>query len=1256
MTDVARPDRRFGAILLSLLVVFAIGAALYSWQVNRQLAGDYAAVTRAYSITNQLETLMSRITDGETGERGFLITGKDDYLEPYVLFTETVDEFYANLRALTADNARQSQQAELLGPLLVARKRELQSIIELRRLNGLDIARASTSFDRGKALHDQIRAIIKSMNEDEWRTIRERNADVAAATRNSRRGMDLVTLAVAIMGGGILVIGWLIGKRGAAGRRAILAANADKQRLQTELKRNFELLASVGKLAKIGGWEVDVATGRLYWSPEVYKIHEIDPGTAPSVDQALDFYEPEGRAQVQAALESTGKNGGSWDLELPFITAKGRRLWVRSIGTVVMHEGVVVTLQGAFQDITERKQVEIALRSSTQLLNSIIENMPAMVVVKRAADLSYETLNQAGEILLGYSRQEVLGKSDHDLFTPEKAAQFIADDRRLLSTAQSEEIAEEPITRPNGEIRFAFTRKVVLCNEAGEPEHLLCISLDITERKNADASMKLLHGLLVAARDRAEAASIAKSEFLANMSHEIRTPMNAVLGMLQLLGQTELARRQHDYVVNAQSAATSLLALLNDILDFSKIEAGRMALDVREFSLDGLVRYVAVILSTSIGTKNIEAILDVDPRLPPDIRGDSLRLQQVLINLTGNAAKFTQQGEIVVSLKLVQMDESQVEIAFAVRDTGIGIEPQHLLTIFKGFSQGESSTARRFGGTGLGLAISTRLVELMGSTLEVQSEAGVGSRFFFTLSFERAAARETVQNKRTGAAISGGEGNQSLRALVVDDNESTREVLQSMIDALGWRCDTVNSGLQALHVLQRSEAAEHPYDVVFMDWKMPDMDGWQTTKRIRETQNIGTAPIIIMISAHGREALVENLRDEPKMLDGFLIKPVTASMLFDAVADAKAGEAGSNERSVRRPVSARLSGLRLLVVEDNLLNQQVAYELLSNEGARVAVASNGRQGVEAALAARPRFDAVLMDIQMPDIDGYTATAEIRRHGSMETLPIIAMTANALAEDKAACLAAGMNDHIGKPVDLDVLVNTILKHCPHVELEWNTASFPTIVAVSQAADPWSAGGVKRELDKALHRIGGNRTLFVKMAKMFVDSTVPLSADLRLCLTREDIEEAHRLLHTMLGTAGTVGVKPLADHILRIQQQLRVAGAGGAMALCAAEFDNLIGQSCHALLAYAEALTPEAPKDAKEAAEPGTLDDSQVVRLLDSLDGLMREKNMRATHVFEELRTTFGPALGDRLLDLEQAMNDLDFPASLERSKTLRESLT
>jgi PAS domain S-box-containing protein len=1252
LNDIARPDRQLGAIFLGLLLVFAIGTATYNWLVNRQLAADYAAVTRAYTVTRQIEAMMSRSTDGETGERGYLITGREEYLEPYLTFTNTIDGIYANLAELTADNPRQTEQVALLGPLLQARKKELRTIIELRRDGGLDAARASTSFDLGKALHDRIRAIVRKMNDEEWRTIGERNADVAGATRRSQRGMDVITLAVAILGAGIVFVGWRSKIHGSEARRAMQTAEADKQRLQEELNRNFELLASVGGVAKIGGWEVDTANGRLFWSPEVFKIHELDPGAQPSVERALDFYEPESRARIERILASSAKNGGSWDFEVPFITAKGRNLWVRTIGSVIVRDGVIVKIQGAFQDVTARKQTEMALKASTQLLDSIVENMPAMVVVKRADNLRYETLNRAGELLLGYSKKDVLGKSDYDLFPKDEAYKVVADDRRLLESGQTHDAPHESITRFNGEIRYASTRKVVLRNEANQPEHLLSISLDITQRRHADESMKFLNELLVSARDRAEAANQAKSDFLANMSHEIRTPMNAVLGMLQLLAQTELVHRQYDYVSKAQTAAKALLAILNDILDFSKIEAGKMSLDLRAFSLDELVRYVAVILSTSIGSKNVEAILDVDPLLPLCIEGDSLRLQQVLINLTGNAVKFTEAGEIVVSLKLVRMDDTSVVIEFSVRDTGIGIGPEHLGDIFKGFSQGETSTARRFGGTGLGLAISTRLVELMGATLQVESTVGVGSRFFFSMPFKRTEVHGTLMDERAATPISGMTANQILRVLVVDDNESTRQVLRAMIEALGWQADAVDSGARALTAMQQSATKSQAYDVVFMDWRMPGTDGWQTTKRIRETTDIGTPPIIIMISAQGREALADNLRDEPRMLDGFLIKPVTASMLFDAVADAKAGEAAASKTSAPRQVSLRLAGLRLLVVEDNLLNQQVAYELLSNEGAQVAVASNGRRGVEAALAAKPSFDAVLMDIQMPDIDGYTATAEIRRDDSMRGLPIIAMTANALAEDKAACLAAGMNDHIGKPIDLDVLVGTLLRHCRRVDLDWNTASFPTIVAVSNSAEPWTGAGVRQELDKALRRIGANRALFLKMAGLFAQSTATLSATLRGHLAREEIDEADRLLHTVIGTAGTVGMKQLADYIGRIKKKLRVSGAAAAMRLCSEEFDALIQQSCNALGAYAGALTPAAPAEIPTERE---LDESQVLKLLDALDDLMREKNMRATHVFDELRTTFGAALGGKLMDLESAMNDLDFPKSLRRSKSLRESL-
>jgi signal transduction histidine kinase/DNA-binding response OmpR family regulator len=1110
-------DRRLGTILIGLMVVFAIAAAAYSWRINQQLARDYAAVTHAYTVAGQLEVLMNRFTDGETGERGYLITGREVYLEPYDAFASTIDHLYAQLVALTANDPAQAEPVARLRPLLIARKNELQSMIDLRRSGGLDAARTSASFDLGKSLHDQIRAVVSVMDTNEAQTIERRNADVAAATSESHAGLALMAFAMTILAVATLTVGWWNKKGAAAAERAIGAADADKQRLQQELARNYALLARVGELARIGGWEVEIPGNRVHWSREVFRIHEIDSDIAPPISQALDFYAPEARPLIQQAVESASKDGGTWDLELPLITAKGRRIWVRSLGLAVVRNAVIVKLEGAFQDITERKLAEDAMR--------------------------------------------------------------------------------------------------------------------------------LLNVELVSARDQAEAASTAKSQFLANMSHEIRTPMNAVLGMLQLLGQTDLIRRQHDYVDKAQSAAKSLLAILNDILDFSKIEAGKMSLDIRPFSLDGLMRYLAMILSTSIGDKEIEAVLDLDRHLPLDLDGDSLRLQQVLINLSGNSVKFTETGEIVVSLKMLSMSKSSVEIEFAVRDTGIGIAPEHLHDIFEGFSQAECSTARRFGGTGLGLAISRRLVKLMGGELRVQSELGVGSRFSFTLSFGRSATQpiQRIQSNRFPAAsmLAAAAGKQ-FHALVVDDNESTREVLRSMISTMGWHCDTVDSGRQALSMLRENMQRNVQYDVVFMDWKMPDLDGWQTTQLIREGGTAVGAPIIIMISAHGREALAERLRDRPSLLDGFLVKPVTASMLFDAVSDAMAGSAAQNKVARHRSPSNRLQGLRLLVVEDNVMNQQVAFELLSNEGAEVTVAGNGRLGVSAALSAKPGFDAILMDIQMPDIDGYAATAKLRSHQSMESMPIIAMTANALAEDKAACLAAGMNDHIGKPIDLDILVKTLLKHCRHQEGEADRVE----------AVPPSPANTTQDFRDALRRLGENRALYADMSKLFARSCTTLAADLQRHILREDKAAVGALLHTLQGTACTVGAMSLGNYAAVLEKQFVLAGDTASVVFSADEFDSVIRHNCNELRIFSETLNSNSTTAIRRLT---VLDKPRLARLLDELDELMRDKNMRATNVFDQLKLSCGLALGDKLADLEQAMDDLDFPLSLEKTRSLRESI-
>jgi len=407
-----------------------------------------------------------------------------------------------------------------------------------------------------------------------------------------------------------------------------------------------------------------------------------------------------------------------------------------------------------------------------------------------------------------------------------------------------------------------------------------------------------------------------------------------------------------------------------------------------------------------------------------------------------------------------------------------------------------------------------------------------------------------------------------------------------------------------------------------------------------------------MVMAHGRETLASRLRDEPTVLDGFLVKPVTASMMFDAVADARSGNAAANALSLRRPATTQLTGLRLLVVEDNPLNQQVAFELLSNEGAEVSVASTGRGGVAAVLGARPPFDAVLMDIQMPDIDGYAATAAIRLHEHLKSLPIIAMTANVMAEDKAACLAAGMDDHVGKPIDLDALVMTVLRHCPRISADGSTASLRTLKQVLVTPPVTPAPSLHQEFDKALRQIGNNRRLFLKMATMFVRDSAALAGELQLLVAVENKEGAARLLHTLQGTAGTVGARQLADYALQLERQVRAADGGLSQVFSLNEFDAFVRQSCNALLAYAKGLHEPLPLPEKPHA---LLDKLRVARLLDQLDALMRDRNMRALAMCEELKCAYGQSQAEELRGLEQSMNDLDFPASLARTRKLREAL-
>jgi len=739
--------------------------------------------------------------------------------------------------------------------------------------------------------------------------------------------------------------------------------------------------------------------------------------------------------------------------------------------------------------------------------------------------------------------------------------------------------------------------------------------------------------------EQADSANRSKSQFLANMSHEIRTPMNAVLGMVHLLQRTVLSPRQQDYAYKIQVASQSLLSLLNDILDFSKIEAGKLELEEAPFSLGDLLRNLSIILSSAIQEKEVEVLFNITGNIRHGLVGDGLRLQQVLLNLASNAIKFTERGEVIISVRTLAVSEERVELEFAVTDTGIGIAPGMLDQIFSGFVQAEASTTRRFGGTGLGLAISRQLVGLMGGTLAVASEPGKGSSFHFTARFK--CDRVEADQEKTGGSVPPAH---PVNALIVDDNRISREVLSAMVSSFGWEAETAASGAEAVALFEARRNGTSPYDVVFMDWKMPGMDGLEAARQLRQLPNGTTAPMVIMVTAHGREFLAHSLSDDSSPLDGFLVKPVTPSMLFDAVSDVTSGRfAVVNRPLVVAQSLPRLSGLHLLVVEDNAINQQVAQEILSQEGACVEVADGGRQGIDLLSRGEP-FDAVLMDIQMPEMDGYEATRLIRELPGMGEMPIIAMTANAFPADRELCLAAGMNDHIGKPFDVDRLIAVLQRHCGIEE-----------AADSDVRNGETIGGIPShpgfDLPAALKRLNNNRSLYARMARSFARDLGQNLERLRRDLGEGALDSAGRELHTLKGVSATLGAMALSRAAAEEEKALNNGTGPEELSPLMADVERLFVEAYTVLASFADELAPTSA--ASQVVSP--LDRETATARLTELEAMLEAGNMQATLIYQDIRGVLGDYEQELLPQLDEAMRRLDFSKALELSSQIKEVL-